>query len=123
MTTRLEERAKKLEASLRQTKARISKEKQQERNGQLVSIGILFEQNFSKMTPDEKAKWKTSADSLDARNKSRVLAAFQRMAQAEISPGAAVVTGTVTAVQGEISPGEPEFLLLAAGNTDRGERP
>jgi len=41
------------------------------------------------MTPDEKAKWKTRADSLDTRNKSRVLAAFQRMAQAEISPGEA----------------------------------
>jgi len=91
MTTRLEERAKKLEASLRQTKARISKEKRQERNGQLVSIGILFEQSFEKMTPDEKANWKKRADSLDARNKSRVLTAFQRMGQAEISPGAAAV--------------------------------
>jgi len=100
MTTRLEERAKKLEASLRQTKARISKEKRQERNGQLVSIGILFEQNFSKMTPDEKAKWKTRTDLLDARNKSRVLAAFERMPQAEISPEAVVVTGTGTAGQG-----------------------
>lgn len=83
--TRLEERVKKLEADLRQTKARISKEKRQERNGQLVSMGILFEQSFKTMTPEEKAKWKIRASSLDERNKSRVDAFFLRLSSVDES--------------------------------------
>ena len=87
--TRLEERVKKLEADLRQTKAKISKEKRQERNGQLVSVGILFEQAFKTMTPEEKAKWKTRADSLDERNKGRVGAFFLRLSSEDesLAPG------------------------------------
>jgi hypothetical protein len=71
---------------LRDAKSRISKEKRQERNGQLVSLGILFEQAFKTMTPEEKIRWKSRAEKLDERNKSRVFFAFQRLSEAADAP-------------------------------------
>jgi hypothetical protein len=64
---------------LREKKAQISREKRKERGGQLVALGIMVEAAFKSLTPEAKAKLRSWADLLDARNKQRVFAAFERL--------------------------------------------
>ena len=78
-SSRLEKKIEKLEAELKEKKAQISREKRKERGGQLVALGIMVELAFKGLTPDGKAKLRGWAEPLDARNKQRVLAAFERL--------------------------------------------
>ena len=78
-STRLEKQVEKLEAELKEKKAQISREKRKERGGQLVALGIMVEVAFKGLTPEGKAKLRSWAEPLDARNKQRVLAAFERL--------------------------------------------
>ena len=78
-STRLEKQVEKLEAELKEKKAQISREKRKERGGQLVALGIMVEVAFKGLTPEGKAKLRGWAEPLDARNKQRVLAAFERL--------------------------------------------
>ena len=75
-STRLEKQVEKLEAELKEKKAQISREKRKERGGQLVALGIMVEVAFKGLTPEGKAKLRSWAEPLDARNKQRVLAAL-----------------------------------------------
>ena len=77
--TRLEKQAEKMEAELKEKKAQIARVKRQERSGQLVALGIMVESAFKGLTPEGKAKLRGWAEPLDARNKQRVLAAFERL--------------------------------------------
>jgi hypothetical protein len=88
-STRLEKQVEKLEAELKEKKAQISREKRKERGGQLVSLGIMFEAAFRRMGPAEKNRVKGWAEPLDARNKQRVFAAFERLGREEKAPEAA----------------------------------
>ena len=76
----------KLEAELKEKKAQISREKRKERGGQLVALGIMVEVAFKGLTPEGKAKLRAWAEPLDARNKQRVLAAFERLGLEEKTP-------------------------------------
>jgi hypothetical protein len=87
-STRLEKQVEKLEAELKEKKAQISREKRKERGGQLVALGIMVEAAFKNLTPEAKAKLRTWADLLDARNKQRVFAAFERLGREEKTPEA-----------------------------------
>ena len=78
-SARLEKQVEKLEAELKEKKAQISREKRKERGGQLVALGIMVEMAFKGLTPEGKAKLRGWAEPLDARNKQRVLAAFERL--------------------------------------------
>ena len=78
-STRLEKQVEKLEAELKEKKAQISREKRKERGGQLIALGIMVELAFKGLTPEGKAKLRGWAEPLDARNKQRVLAAFERL--------------------------------------------
>ncbi len=78
MKTRLDEKIEKLEAELKKAKAKKMQTSRQERNGQLVSLGILIERNFKTFSYSEKEKLRTLADALDERNRGRCLAAFAR---------------------------------------------
>ena len=85
-TTQLEKRLAKigkLEAELKEQKAQIAREKRKERGGQLVALGIMVEMVFVRLTPGEKAMLHRWAEPLDARNKQRVFAAFERLAPAK----------------------------------------
>ena len=88
-STRLEKQVEKLEAELKEKKAQISREKRKERGGQLVALGIMVEVAFKGLTPEGKAKLRSWAEPLDARNKQRVLAAFERLGLEERAPEAA----------------------------------
>lgn len=88
-SARLEKQVEKLEAELKEKKAQISREKRKERGGQLVALGIMVEVAFKGLTPEGKAKLRAWADPLDARNKQRVLAAFERLGPEERAPEAA----------------------------------
>ena len=87
-SARLEKQVEKLEAELKEKKAQISREKRKERGGQLVALGIMVEVAFKGLTPEGKAKLRTWAEPLDARNKQRVLAAFDRLGMEERAPEA-----------------------------------
>ena len=76
---RLEKQVEKLEAELKEKKAQIARAKRKERGGQLVALGIMVEVAFKGLTPEGKAKLRGWAEPLDARNKQRVLAAFERL--------------------------------------------
>ena len=78
-STRLEKQVEKLEAELKEKKAQISREKRKERGDQLVGLGIMVEVAFKGLTSEGKAKLRGWAEPLDARNKQRVLAAFERL--------------------------------------------
>ena len=78
-SSRLAKQVEKLEAELKEKKAQISREKRKERGGQLVALGIMVEVAFKGLTPEGKAKLRAWAEPLDARNKQRVLAAFERL--------------------------------------------
>ena len=88
-STRLEKQVEKLEAELKEKKARISREKRKERGNQLVALGIMVEVAFKSLTPEGKAKLRGWAEPLDARNKQRVLAAFERLEPEKHAPEAA----------------------------------
>ena len=83
---RLEKQVEKLEAELKEKKAQISREKRKERGDQLVGLGIMVEVAFKSLTPEGKAKLRGWAEPLDARNKQRVLAAFERLGLEEKTP-------------------------------------
>ena len=85
-STRLEQQVEKLEAELKEKKAQISREKRKERGGQLVALGIMVEAAFKRLTPGEKAMLRRWPEPLDARNKQRVLAAFERLGLEEKTP-------------------------------------
>ena len=85
-STRLEKQVEKLEAELKEKKARISREKRTERGTQLVALGIMVEVAFKSLTPEGKAKLRGWAEPLDARTKQRVLAAFERLGLEEKAP-------------------------------------
>jgi hypothetical protein len=88
-SARLEKQVEKLEAELKEKKAQISRERRKERGGQLVALGIMVEAAFKSLTPEAKAKLRSWADQLDARNKQRVFAAFERLGREEKAPEAA----------------------------------
>ena len=88
-SARLEKQVEELETKLKEKKAQISREKRKERGGQLVALGIMVEVAFKGLTPDGKAKLRGWAEPLDARNKQRVLAAFERLGLEERAPEAA----------------------------------
>ena len=71
---------------MKEKKAQISREKRKERGGQLVALGIMAEAAFKRLTPEGKAKLRGWAEPLDARNKQRVLAAFERLGLEEKTP-------------------------------------
>jgi len=77
--TRLEKQVEKLEAELKEKKAKMANEKRKERGGQLVALGIMVESVFRNLPPTEKARLHAWAAQLDPRNKQRVLAAFARL--------------------------------------------
>lgn len=85
-SSRLEKQVEKLEAELKEKKAQISRKKRKERGGQLVALGIMVEVAFKGLTPEGKAKLRAWAEPLDARNKQRVLAAFERLGRDERAP-------------------------------------
>ena len=86
---RLEKQVEKLEAELKEKKAQIARAKRKERGGQLVALGIMVEVAFKGLTPEGKAKLRGWAEPLDARNKQRVLAAFERLEPKTDAPEAA----------------------------------
>ena len=88
-STRLEKQVEKLEAELKEKKAQISREKRKERGGQLIALGIMIEMAFKGLTPEGKTKLRGWAEPLDARNKQRVLAAFERLEPENQAPEAA----------------------------------
>lgn len=88
-SSRLEKQVEKLEAELKEKKAQISREKRKERGGQLVALGIMVEAAFKRLGPAQKTMLRGWAESLDARNKQRVLAAFERLDLEEGAPKAA----------------------------------
>ena len=88
-SARLEKQVEKLEAELKEKKAQISRQKRKERGGQLIALGIMVEVAFKGLTPEGKAKLRTWAEPLDARNKQRVLAAFERLEPEKQAPEAA----------------------------------
>jgi len=97
----LDERLRKAEGRFKEMRAKKSKQRREERTGQLVSLGILVEQAFSKLSPGAKAELKTAASALDERNKGRAFAAFERIASAHAqavppTPVAQVKTQTQT---------------------------
>jgi len=77
--TRLEKQVEKLEAELKEKKAKMAREKRKERGGQLVALGIVLESAFRRMGPAEKSKVQGWAEQLDPRNKLRAQAAFARL--------------------------------------------
>ena len=88
-STRLEKQVERLEAELKEKKAQISREKRKERGGQLVALGIMVETAFKTAAPGQKTMLRGWAEKLDARNKQRVLAAFERLNAEEKAPEAA----------------------------------
>lgn len=78
MKTQLDKKIEKLEAELKKAKAKKMQTSRQERNGQLVSLGILIERNFKTFSAAEKEKLRGLAEALDERNRARCLAAFSR---------------------------------------------
>lgn len=76
--TTLDKKIEKLEAELKKAKAKKTETSRQERNGQLVSLGILIERNFKTLSATEKEKLRALAETLDERNRARCLAAFGR---------------------------------------------
>lgn len=77
--TTLDQRIAKLEAELKNAKASKTKEARKERNGQLMSFGIMLEQKYKSLPEAERAKIRAWAESLDTRNKTRVQAGFTRL--------------------------------------------
>lgn len=77
--TSLEEKRAQLEAALKETNAKISRQARKERNSQLMSFGIMLETKYKTLPETERAKIRAWAENLDARNESRVLVGFSRL--------------------------------------------
>lgn len=77
--TTLDQKIARLEAELKNAKASKSKEARQERNSQLISFGIMLEQNYKILPEAERAKIREWVENLDARNKAKVQAGFDRV--------------------------------------------
>ena len=75
----LDEQLQKAEARMKELTAKKSKQKREERHAQLMSLGLLIEQIFTKLTPEIKAELQAAATALNERDKGRVLAAFERL--------------------------------------------
>jgi hypothetical protein len=75
----LEDKIARLEADLKEAKARKHTETRKARNGQLVAFGILLETKYAELPPTERAKIRSWADGLDKRNQERALAGFDRL--------------------------------------------
>jgi hypothetical protein len=88
-STRLEKQVERLEAELKEKKARIARERRKERGGQLVALGIMVEVAFRRLSPEGKAHLQGWAEKLDPRNRQRVLAAFARLSLEAEEPKAA----------------------------------
>lgn len=91
-SARLEKQVEELETKLKEKKAQISREKRKERGGQLVALGIMVEVAFKQLPPAQKPMLRSWAEPLDARNKQRVLAAFERLESKTDAPEAAPKT-------------------------------
>lgn len=79
--TTLDQKIAKLEAELKEAKASKSKEARKERNNQLISFGIMLERKYKSLDAEGREKICSWAESLDARNKTRVQAGFARLEQ------------------------------------------
>lgn len=77
--TTIDQKIARLEAELKNAKASKSKEARQERNSQIMGFGIMLEQKYKILPEAERAKIRAWAENLDARNKGRVLAGFDRI--------------------------------------------
>lgn len=77
--TSLEDKIVRLEADLKEAKARKHVETRKARNAQLVAFGIMLETQFNKLPVTERAKIRSWADGLDKRNRERALAGFERL--------------------------------------------
>ncbi len=78
----IDEQLAKAKAKVAELQAKKSKEWRQERNGQLMAIGITVENHLSN-APDEVKEWLDSAANAqtEARTKQRALAALKRFAK------------------------------------------
>lgn len=72
--TTLDQRIAKLEAELKNAKASKGKEARKERNGQLMSMGIMLAQTYKQLTLGDREKVRSWAENLDQRTKTRVIA-------------------------------------------------
>lgn len=79
--TALDYKIARLKAELANAKASKNKEARKERNNQLMAFGIMLEQNYRNLDTNEQTKIKEWAESLDERNKSRVLAGLARLSK------------------------------------------
>lgn len=79
----LEDKIARLEADLKEAKARKQAEIRKARNVQLVAFGILLETIFNKLPIAERIKIRSWADALDKRNRERALAGFERLDEAQ----------------------------------------
>jgi hypothetical protein len=79
----LEDKIARLEADLKEAKARKHTETRKARNGQHVAFGILLENKYAELPPTERAKIRSWADGLDKRNQERALAGFERLEAAQ----------------------------------------
>lgn len=77
--TTIDQKIAKLEAELKNAKASKSKEARQERNNQLMAIGIMLEMKYKSLSELERKKIQGWTDGLDERNTSRVKACFARL--------------------------------------------
>lgn len=69
-----------LKAKLQKEEALLNKNKRQERNGQLIALGILVEEMYKKSDESSRQKWAENAkNNLADRNLERVLKAFERL--------------------------------------------
>ena len=81
--TSLENKIARLEADLKEAKARKHAATRKDRNAQLMGFGILLETKFNKLPMGERAKIRSWADELDKRNRERALAGFERLDEAQ----------------------------------------
>jgi len=110
-TTRLEKQVEKMEAELKEKKAKMALAKRKERGGQLVALGIVLESAFRRMGPEEKNKVHGWAEQLDPRNKLRAQAAFARLMSEAKPPETAA-----TAQQPESLTSVRAHLQVSSGN-------
>lgn len=77
-----------LKARLQKEQARLNSVARKERNGQLIALGVLGEIIYKKASREERIKMATDAGNfLTGRNLDRVLGAFRRLEDEEISGG------------------------------------
>lgn len=81
--TSLENKIVRLEADLKEAKARKHAETRKARNAQLVAFGIMLETTFNKLPVAERTKIRSWADGLDKRNRERALTGFERLDEAK----------------------------------------